>query len=134
MIPINQLGDSLSFIMKDDETFEQLKADFPEILADLITFRENPNCTCRGRVVKFFAEQLEKDLLVLNKYVKDREALEAEMQRLADEKQANNYFGKIFVIAKGEEAWREFAKSLIGKTFRSFSIAERDDDVAVYFL
>lgn len=26
MIPIDQLGDSLSFIMKDDETFTQLGA------------------------------------------------------------------------------------------------------------
>ena len=134
MLPVTQLGDALTFLLKDDETFEQLKADFPEILADLITFRENPNCTCRGRVIKFFTEQLEKNLLVLNKYVKDREALEAEMKQLADKRQANNYAGKVFVIAKGEEAWFAFAKSLIGKNFRSFSIAEREHDIAVYFL
>lgn len=134
MISIDQLGDALSFIIKDDSVFNQLQNDFSTILADLVTFKNNPNCTCRGRVIKFFTEQLEKDPLVMNKYVKDPDALKIEMDRLRTERQNNNYAGRMFVIPKGEESWSSFSASLSGKMFRMFSIVERDDGVVVYFL
>lgn len=132
MISIDQLGDALNFIVKDEDTFTQLQNDFPEILADLITFRNNPNCTCRGRVIKFFTEQLEKNPLVMNKYVKDLDALKAEMVKIQLTRQANNYSGKVFVIAKGEEAWASFVASLQGKMFRAMSVVERNEDTVVY--
>lgn len=134
MISIDQLGDALAFIIKDEDVFEQLKHDFPDILADLVTFKNNPNCTCRGRVVKYFTEQLEKDQMVMNKYVKDLEALKAELNRLQLIKQTNNYSGKIFTIPKTEEAWSNFAMSLHGKMMRSFSVVERENEVVIYIL
>ena len=135
MIPINQLGDSFSFIMKDDETFNQLQKDFPDILADLITFRNNPNCSCRGRVMKFFTEQLEKDPLVMNKYVTDLEGLKSHLAKIQSERQRNNYSGKVFEIEKTPEAWQTFvSQTLNGKMFRNFSVAERDNTVVVYLL
>lgn len=134
MIPIDQLGDALSFIVKDEVSFNQLQTDFPEILADIVTFKNNPNCSCKGRVVKFFTEQLEKDPLVMNKYVKDPNALKTEMDRIRAERQSNNYAGKMFVIPKGEESWRSFSATLPGKMFRMFSVVERENEVVVYFL
>jgi hypothetical protein len=134
MISMDQLGDALSFIIKDDSVFNQLQNDFSTILADLVTFKNNPNCTCRGRVIKFFTEQLEKDPLVMNKYVKDPNALKTEMDKIKAERQNNNYAGRMFVIPKGEESWQNFASTLPGKMFRMFSIVERDDGVVVYFL
>jgi hypothetical protein len=134
MINANTLPDVLPIIIRNDTVFEQIKSDFPDILADLVTFKANPNCTCRGRVFKFFTEQLEKEPSSLNKYIKDEVSLQAELKTLSDQRLANNYAGRVFVIAKTEEAWTEFAKSLVGKAFRSFSIAERENTVAVYFL
>jgi len=134
MISINQLGDALSFIMQDDGTFDQLQKDFPNILADLVTFRTNPNCSCRGRVIKFFTEQLEKDPMVMNQYVKDLEGLKVYLDKIQSERQLNNYGGRIFTIPSGQESWLSFAASLQGKMFRSFSIVHKGDEIMVYFL
>jgi len=134
MINVNTIPDALPIIIRDDFVFEQFKSDFPDILADLVTFRANPNCTCRGRVFKFFTEKLEKEPTSLNKYVKNEAALQAELKTISDQRLANSYAGRVFVIAKTEEAWAEFARNLVGKAFRSFSISERENAVAVYFL
>jgi hypothetical protein len=103
-------------------------------LADLVTFKDNPNCSCRGRVFKFFSEQLEINPTVLDQYVKNANEITLKLQSLNEERANNNYAGKVFVIDRGEEAWATFAGTLPGKMFRMFSVAERDDKVVVYFL
>ena len=90
MINANTLPDVLPIIIRNDTVFEQIKSDFPDILADLVTFKANPNCTCRGRVFKFFTEQLEKEPSSLNKYIKDEVSLQAELKTLSDQRLANN--------------------------------------------
>jgi hypothetical protein len=134
MINKNNVADILPILIKNDETFNRLKNDFPSILADLVTFKDNPNCSCRGRVFKFFSEQLEINPTVLDQYIKDTNEITLKLQSLNEERANNNYAGKVFVIDKGEEAWATFAGTLPGKMFRMFSVAERDDKVVVYFL
>ena len=126
--------DILPILIKDEEIFSQFKNDFPSILADLVTFKDNPNCSCRGRVFKFFGEHLEKNPESLNQYIKNTNEINVKLQSLAEERANNNYTGKIFIIDGGEEAWAAFAATLPNKMFRMFSIAERDDKVIVYFL
>jgi len=134
MINSNNVADILPILIKDDETFSRLTNDFPSMLADLVTFKDNPNCSCRGRVFKFFSEQLEINPTVLDQYVKDTNEITLKLQSLSEERANNNYAGKVFLIDKGEEAWAAFAGTLPGKMFRMFSVAERDDKVVVYFL
>jgi hypothetical protein len=139
MITIANLADALPIIVKDEAVFEQIKTDFPGILADLVTFKNNPNCTCRGRVLKFFTEQLEANSNVLEKYVRDAVSLQEELDKITAQKVLNNYAGKVFEVPRGEgmssdEAWLQFSQSLVGKSFRNFSVVERPDAVVVYFL
>ena len=134
MINTNNVTDVLPILIKDDETFNRLKNDFSSILADLVTFKDNPNCSCRGRVFKFFTEHLEKNPGSLDQYVKDASAIILKLQSLAEERVNNNYAGKVFEIDRGAEAWATFASTLPGKMFRMFSVAEREDKVVVYFL
>jgi len=134
MINTNNVADVLPLLIKDDETFSRLTNDFPSILADLVTFKDNPNCSCRGRVFKFFTEYLEANPGSLDQYVKDASVITLKLQSLAEERANNNYAGKVFEIDKGAEAWATFAGTLPGKMFRMFSVAEREDKVVVYFL
>ena len=134
MINVNNVADVLPILIKDDEIFNRLKNDFSSILADLVTFKDNPNCSCRGRVFKFFTEHLEKNPGSLDQYVKDPIEITVKLQSLSDERANNNYAGKVFIIDKGDEAWATFAATLPGKMFRMFSVAEREDKVVVYFL
>lgn len=134
MINTNNVADVLPILVKDDEIFNRLQTDFSSILADLVTFKDNPNCSCRGRVFKFFTEHLEANPGSLDQYVKDASEISFKLQSLSEERASNNYAGKVFVIDKGAEAWAAFAGTLPGKMFRMFSVAERDDKVVVYFL
>lgn len=134
MINTNNLTDVLPFLITDEETFSRLTSDFPSMLADLVTFKDNPNCSCRGRVFKFFNEQLETNPGSLDKYIKNVDAINMELKALNEERANNNYAGRVFMIDKGDEAWKNFANTLSGKMFRMFSVAERGDMVVVYFL
>jgi len=134
MINTTNLVDALPIMVKDESVFEALKADFPDILADLVTFKSNPNCTCRGRVFKFFTEKLEQNPEALNKYVKDAAVLTAELDTIKNQRTLNNYSGKVFTVINTEQAWEEFSKSLAGKMFRSFAIVEKDGNLKVYFV
>ena len=134
MINTTNLVDALPIMVKDDSVFEALKTDFPDILADLVTFKSNPNCTCRGRVFKFFTEKLEQNPEALNKYVKDAAVLTVELDTIKNQRTLNNYSGKVFTIGNTEAAWDEFSKSLVGKMFRSFAIVEKDGSLRVYFI
>jgi hypothetical protein len=121
-------------MVKDDSVFESLKTDFPDILADLVTFKSNPNCTCRGRVFKFFTEKLEQNPESLNKYVKDAAVLTAELDTIKNQRTLNNYSGKVFTVSNTDAAWEEFSRNLAGKMFRSFAVVEKDGNLKVYFV
>lgn len=147
----------LDVMVKDKNAFLKLKSDFPDTLADLTTYRNNPNCSCRGRVLKYFGQKIKEDANVLQPYLTPdiiakakvhkktlpEPAPETEEQSVADQQAAiqemrndpnNNYAGKVFYVDKSPEAWGQFVASLNGKFFKSFSVAERDSVVAVYFL
>lgn len=130
----SNFSDAIPILVRDDSVFEQMKTDFPDILADLVTFKNNPNCSCRGRVIKFFGDQLNQSPDILDKYVKDADALNQELQTIVSSRIANTYTGKMFIIPKGEESWQNFAATLVGKIFRGFSVVERDSSLVVYFL
>lgn len=134
IINLTNYHDALPILLSDNDTFENLKKDFPEILADLTTFRDNPNCSCRGRVFKFFGEKLAANADILDPYIKDTNSLNARLQHAAQQKMINTYTGKVFTIDKGEEAWKAFASTLATKIFRGFSVVERADSVVIYFL
>lgn len=128
------LNDLLGILVKDESAFEMIGTDHPKILADWVSFKNNPNCTCRGKVTKYFSDLFDKDPNVLNKYIKNEQIVEAELKRLLDARQLNNYVGRIFRVEKGEDAWKKFSESVNGKMFRSFSVLEKEDHVMVYFL
>jgi hypothetical protein len=134
MINPNNLSDILPILIKDDNVFESLKANFPEILADLITFKSNPNCSCKGRVIKFFSDKLEQNPNALDSYITDPVAVNRGLQDAHQQRLMNNYSGRVFEIGKTEQDWLVFSQSLIGKMFRGFTVVERADTIAVYFL
>lgn len=135
MITLSNLQDSLQFLIKDNNTFNKLQTDFPDILADLVSFKNNPNCSCRSRVVKFFGDKLQQDPSLLDKYIYDHIGLHNAISIAQQMRQINNYSGKIITISKTEEAWRNLSIDINnGKMFRGFSVVEKEDTLMVYFL
>lgn len=134
MINVTNLSDAMTLLIRDDEVFELLKTDFPAILADLITFKSNPNCTCRSRVFKFFSDELQKDPNILNKYVKNPDNLSKDLENMMQQRNNNNYSGKVFRIENTDEAWKNLTNQLVGKAFRTFSVVEKNGQLWVYLL
>lgn len=128
------INDALPMLIADNAVFERLKNDHPAILADLVTFKSNPNCTCRGKVMKFFSDQLAASPGCLDKYITNTVDFEKTLALIFQKRMENNFSGRMVTVPKGEQAWKEFVNSLNGKTFRSFSVYEREDSVAVYFI
>ena len=133
---INQtnLNDALGILIKNDTFYNRLTADFPDILADLTTFKTNPNCTCRGRVVKYFSDKLNEDPNLLDKYVENPQDLQNQLVVIQNQRIQNNYSGKVFTVAKGEQAWKDFSQTLAGKMFRSFAIVDNGENLTVYLI
>lgn len=134
MINQRNLTDALSIIVQNEDAFTRLKNDFPNILADLTTFKSNPNCSCRGRVSNFFNGLLVTNPTLLDQYIADSAELVSKLSIIEQERQNNNYSGRIFVIGKNEEEWKNFVNSLTGKVFRLINIVERENEVAIYIL
>jgi len=133
---INQtnLNDALGILIKNDTFYNRLTTDFPDILADLTTFKTNPNCTCRGRVVKYFSDKLNEDPNLLDKYVENPQDLQNQLVVIQNQRIQNNYSGKVFTVAKGEQAWKDFSQTLAGKMFRSFAIVDNGENLTVYLI
>lgn len=133
---INQanLNDALGIIIKDDSVFARLKTDFPDILADLTTFKTNPNCSCRSRVVKYFSDKLVENPNLLDQYVVNPQDLNNQLMVIYNQRIQNNYAGKVFTVGKTDSEWQAFAQSLAGKTYRSFSVMDNGDSLKVYLL
>ena len=135
MINQTNLRQALHFFRTKEDVWEELKKDFPDILADLTSFQDNPNCTCAGRIHDFFIKKMAEDPNILNKYNKHPEELNAMITSQIQAQQQNVLAEKIIEVEKGEEAWQKFVfEFLMQKQFHSFSVVEREDKVAVYFI
>lgn len=134
MINTTNVADAITLLVRDNDTFDLIKNDFPAILADLITFKSNPNCTCRSKVFKFFTEEVQKNSEVLNKYVKNQEEFAKEISKIVEQRNSNNYSGKVIKIENTEEAWKSLTQQLVGKAFRTFSVIEKEGQLWVYLL
>jgi len=131
---IGSMPDILHIIIRDDDVFTQIKKDYPEILADLTTLKTNPNCTCRGKVGKFFSDKLASEPTVLDKYIKDRAAVASQIDQIRQKRLENVIGGKVFKVSLGDDAWSAFNRQIQGKVYRGFSVVKEFDYLMVYFL
>lgn len=57
-------NDVLTLLRRYDEFAELMKKRNPNILADIISYKLNPNCTCKAKILSFFgANPLEMDYI-----------------------------------------------------------------------
>ena len=133
LIEIN--NENLLFIIRkildDDFLFKKLRKEFPPIVGDLVSFKYNPNCSCRSKVLKYFEDKLKENKNILGDYVSNMNGLEKQLQEIENNKE-KILSGKIFTIPK--KSWEEFAKSIEGKHYRSFSMVEKNQELKLYFL
>jgi len=141
--------------LKNDTFFTSIKDKFPEILADLTSSRDNPNCSCKNRVKAHLQGKIATEQDYFNSLI-DNEEIKKLLEQKAEEIKASqvpsdpmeNHFkmmqqnmfknsgGKVFEIGKSEEDWKSLANKLSDEKigFKSFSIVEKEDKLVVYFI
>jgi hypothetical protein len=141
--------------LKNDTFFTSIKDKFPEILADLTSSRNNPNCSCKNRVKAHLQTKLTNEADYFNNLINVDEVkklteekaeeiktsqvptnpMENHMQMM-QQNMFRNSGGRVFEIGKTEEDWKNLAKKLTEEkiSFRSFSIVEKPDKLVVYFI
>jgi hypothetical protein len=51
----------LNVFIKDDIFFNSIKEKFPEIYADLVSSRDNPNCSCANKLRAYLISKIESE-------------------------------------------------------------------------
>lgn len=140
--------------IKNDNFFNSLKDKFPEILADLTSSRNNPNCSCKNRVKAHLHSKLQSEAEYFNTLLNNEEIKKIieeknteiqttqfkdpmeEHMRMMRENMFKNSGGKVFEIGKTEQDWQNLCKRLEIEriVFKSFSVVEKEDKLVVYFV
>lgn len=140
--------------IKNEVLFNSIKNKFPNILADLTSSRDNPNCSCKNRVKTFLETQLDSEVNYFNDLLNMDEAkkiiqekseeikntqiknpLETHLQ-LLQQNMFRSSEGRVFEIGKTEEDWKNLTKKINNEklNFKSFSVVEKEDKLVVYFI
>jgi hypothetical protein len=118
-------------IISDDTQFKNLRKQFPEIVGDLVSFKYNPNCSCKSKVGSYFKKKLEENNSLLDEYINTIPELKQKLEEIQKDKE-KILSGKIIKISK--KSWEEFAKDIKEKYYRSFSITEKNEELTIYFI
>lgn len=129
------LGNIINRIIQHNDAFFEMSADFPSIAADLLTFKNNPNCSCKNKVIKFISAKIDAgDKDILNKYFINRENLKNAIETMSNNYEQKILSGKILTIDNTQEAWAALWQESTTKIYKSFSVVEKNDKLHVYFL
>ena len=134
MINVANLREAMQYWRTQPEIWDNMTKDFPEHAADMISYKDNPNCSCGGRLFSFLRSIIENSPNALDKYNTNPEGLNAFINDMARAREETILAGKIITIEKSERAWSDFVAGLVGKQFHSFSISERENEIAIYFI
>jgi hypothetical protein len=137
----NQLLIYIQALVNNNDTFEALKSRYTEILADLVSFKSNPNCSCKARVNGFIARrymEAPEEKTFIDELIKNPEIVKSydTLSKIMTSRPGNirNLSGQIFKVPKGDEAWAALSRDTAGAAFKSFHVLDRGDYSEVYFL
>lgn len=132
------LANCIATMIQNNNVFYEMGKHYPDILADLSTFKHNPNCSCRAKVTKFFQDKIEEENLdLVEKYLtKDpnRQDIIKKIKEIDEHYEQKVLGGKIITIENTQDAWHDFWDSSKEKTFRAFAVVENGSKLNVYFL
>ena len=151
-LDINEIRIYLDALVGIDHVYEALKKRYPQMLADIVSSRENPNCGCRNRLSGFLIEQYNNpsEAEFIKNLLADHRVLERALQ-IKNLSQQNHQpipqqsspqipqdpsKVKKYTLNKSQTGWDSFAEWIESRQiqFRSFSVVDRGNELDVYFL
>lgn len=150
---INEIRPFLDALVGTDHVYESLKTRYPQMLADIVSSKENPNCGCRNRLSSFlvetynnpeeklFIDNILNDKAVLEKVDQIRQIAATQPSQVAQHpvdqlspKDINNI--KKYTLNKSQASWEDFSAWVESKQiqFKSFSVVDKGNELDIYFL
>lgn len=126
----------LEFITRDVKFKNDMQAAFPEIYADIESFKTNPNCSCRSKIETFINSNRSRSLVFIEGWAAANTHVAINFDEIVQKYFVNNVAGKVYRIAKTDEAFAAFYKQTVDEKFvyRAFSVTVEADALAIYFL
>jgi len=119
-------------------TFDDFRSNFQNTFlqthADVESFKVNPNCSCKYRIIDFIEKNRNDVFLYIENWHKNHSNID--LMLLVKPYIFENVSGKVFRIDKNDKAFEEFSKKIIEDkfSFRAFDIVYEGDKIAFYFI
>lgn len=124
-------------LIQMNATFQaDLQAAMPAIYADIQSFKNNPNCSCRSKIEAHINATRNASFAYLDEWLKKHSMADADVQALIQKYVVSDVAGRIFRIPKTDAAFLEFKQRAINDrfTYRSMCIVPEEHNIAIYFL
>lgn len=122
-------------LIREEESFKEefLKIAQP-IYADVISFVQNPNCTCKNRVGKFIGENRALVIGLINVW-DQQNPNKINIDKVEEENKIENVQGKVFIIPRNPESFENFMKDSKEKkySYKGFTVADNGNEWSIFF-
>lgn len=120
----------LDYNSSDLNLHQYLVKNIPDIEADLVSARENPNCSCVSKIKEYVRCNIAKCSEHLSNYSEQYDVV----LELKDNTPRTELSGKVAKTTISE--WSDFCKELnsMNPIYKSCSVAKDGDDLHVFFL
>ncbi|NDF15923.1 hypothetical protein EB061_11475, partial [bacterium] len=106
----------------------ELAQKYKDLEIDLVSAKDNPNCSCRGKVWEYFINKFNTEKEETNNFLKNLYEKYTSIKVRIDAFEYNiNFIKTIHIIDNTQEAWNNFQNKLSSIDYKSVSIIEKKD-------
>jgi hypothetical protein len=119
------------------KTHEGFRSDIIKIgdpiINEINSYLQNPNCSCKNTIGKFFVTNRSIITSIINNWVIIDKTIDIET--IIQANKANDVTGRVFIIEPTESAYKEFLNNakLQKYQYRGFQIVPKDDKWCLVF-
>jgi hypothetical protein len=124
----------LFYFVEDSDANKELAQKYPEIELDLVSSKENPNCSCRGRVWDYFVNKFTEEKEKTDKFFENL-YLNHSIIKLRIESLENDikFIRTIHIIDDDQNSWNEFQDKLNGINYKTISFVKDVNKLKIFF-
>ena len=121
------------YFVEDPEANKELVQKYKDLEMDLISAKDNPNCSCRGKVWEYFINKFNTQKEETNKFLIELYQKHPLIKVRIDAFENNiNFIRKIHVIDNSQEAWNNFQDKLSSIDYKNISVIEKNKKIKIF--
>jgi hypothetical protein len=101
-------------LIQDDAKFkDDFQASFPELYADIDSYKNNPNCSCRNKIETFVTNNRDRSFIFIEGWLAANKHLNLDFNDIIKKYFTTQAAGSVYRISKSEEAFKFFYQKVI---------------------